>query len=166
MRIGILSDSHDRHEMVRSAMAIFDRCGVTMIVHCGDVGGVGVFDELVGRRCRFVWGNCDTPDHGIMTYLEAVGIPSPTSVPLRFDIDGKRFCVFHGHEARIGRMDHLDADYVLHGHTHCRRDERIGTTRIINPGALYRAHPTTVAVLDPRVDELTFHEVRKSDVAT
>jgi predicted phosphodiesterase len=25
-------------------------------------------------------------------------------------------------------------DYLLHGHTHVRRDERAGRTRIINPG--------------------------------
>jgi predicted phosphodiesterase len=46
------------------------------------------------------------------------------------------------------------ADYLLHGHTHELRDERIGRTRMINPGALFRAARYTAALLDPRADRL------------
>ena len=31
------------------------------------------------------------------------------------------------------------ADFLLHGHTHVPRDERIGATRVFNPGAVGRA---------------------------
>jgi predicted phosphodiesterase len=47
-------------------------------------------------------------------------------------------------------------DYLLHGHTHVKRDERVGRTRVINPGALHRAREKTVAVLDTATDMLTF----------
>ena len=75
---------------------------------------------------------------------------------------GKRFAVFHGHENEFLRtLKSPDADYVLHGHTHMRRDDRIGTCRVINPGALHRADPTTVATLDTDTDELRFHEITR-----
>jgi predicted phosphodiesterase len=54
------------------------------------------------------------------------------------------------------------ADYLLHGHTHVTRDERVGKTRLINPGALFRAARYTAAVLDPSSDDVELIEVSKS----
>lgn len=146
--------------MVRRALSLFDEHGVECIIHCGDVCGVDVFDELVGRPCHFVWGNMDDRDSGLEAYLKTVGLNPPAEIPLRFTIEGKRFAVFHGHESAAREMENLsDVDYVLHGHTHQCRDERVGGVRIINPGALFRAATKTVAILDLATDALTFHEV-------
>jgi len=146
--------------MVRRALSLFDEHGVEQVIHCGDVCGVAVFDEMVGRRCHFVWGNMDDRGGGIEAYLAETGLHPPAEIPLRLTIDGKRFAVFHGHESAAREMERLeDVDYILHGHTHKRRDERVGSVRIINPGALYRAANKTVAILDPSTDELTFHEI-------
>ena len=157
MLIGILSDSHGHHALVRQALTLFDGLGVKHVIHCGDVGGKDVFDELVGRSCAFVWGNMDFPDDGLLSYLDTVDIPVPNSVPLRLTLASKSLVVFHGHEAGFGRaVASLDVDYILHGHTHVARDKRRGNTRIINPGALHRARPKTVATLDLETDHLTF----------
>lgn len=146
--------------MVRRALSLFDKHGVERVIHCGDVCGVEVFDELVGRPCHFVWGNMDDRDSGLEAYLKTVGLNPPAEIPLRITIDSKRFAVFHGHESAAGEMASLgDVDYVLHGHTHQCRDERVGRVRIINPGALYRVATKTVAILDLATDALTFHEV-------
>ncbi len=163
MLIGILSDSHGRHPAVRQAAALFDNLGVGHIIHCGDVGATRVFDELVGRRVSFVWGNMDVPDSGLLAYLHTVGIHPPETVPLRLTLDGKTFAVFHGHERGFRRaVDTLDVDYILHGHTHIASDESLDGKRIINPGALHRAHRKTVATLDVKTAELTFHEMAGS----
>ena len=53
------------------------------------------------------------------------------------------------------------ADYLLHGHTHETRDERVGRTRVVNPGALSRAARYTCALLDPRSDALRFLEIAR-----
>ena len=160
MLIGIMSDSHGRHLAVRAVVSLFDNLGVSHIIHCGDVGGVEVFDELVGRPLTFVWGNTDLPAGGLLSYLHEVDLPAPNGAPARIDLDGKRFAVFHGHEpgfdAAIGT---LDVDYILHGHSHVARDETIRGRRIINPGALHRARRKSVATLDTATDELTFHEL-------
>ncbi|MBI2647490.1 metallophosphoesterase family protein, partial [Candidatus Woesearchaeota archaeon] len=53
-------------------------------------------------------------------------------------------------------------DYVLTGHTHIKRDEKIGKTRIINPGALFGIHPYTIALLDVEKDKLNFVEIKRN----
>ncbi len=159
MLVGILSDSHGRHLMVRRAVALFDRLGVQHLIHCGDVGSVNVFDEFVGRPLTFVWGNTDEPSGKLLAYLDKVGIMAPEAVPTRVELDGKRFAVFHGHERAFDHAERLDVDYVLHGHSHERRDERIGRVRFINPGALHRARVRSVATLDTATDRLVFHEI-------
>ena len=160
MLIGILSDSHGQFLAVRQAMRLFDTLGVARVVHCGDIGGVEVFDELVGRPCIFVWGNMDLPDSGLFAYLRTVGIQPPDAVPFRVSLDDKTFAVFHGHEHGFNRaISRLEVDYILHGHTHVARDDRRGRTRIINPGALHRARRATVATLDTAEDELAFHNL-------
>ena len=160
MLIGILSDSHGRHQTVRTALELFDRLQVVHLIHCGDLGGLEVLDELVGRPCTFVWGNMDVAGSGTRAYLHTVGLPAPHGVPTRLELAGKRIAVFHGHEREFGSYHlHADVDYILHGHTHQRRDERIGNVRLINPGALHRASIKTVATLDLATDELKFHRI-------
>jgi len=158
--VGILSDSHGRHLAVRQAVAIFDKLGVAHVIHCGDVGTPEVFDEIVGRPCTFVWGNTDSPEDGLLTYARSLGLLIPHEVPVQIELGGKTFAVFHGHESSFDAAMRLNVNYVLHGHTHVARDERIGGKRIINPGALHRAARKTVATLDTKTDQLTFHEVR------
>lgn len=160
MLVGICSDTHGQATAMRRAVATFDRLGVERIVHCGDVGGQLVFDELVGRQVRFVWGNTDRPGPGLLAYLQTVGLTVPSSVPLMLEWAGRNVAVFHGHEPGFPvATQTLKADYLFCGHTHLQRDERIGGLRIVNPGALHRARPRTVATLDLAADELTFHEV-------
>ncbi len=158
--VGILSDSHDRHLLVRSAMHLFDEAGVEHVIHCGDIGGIGVLDELVGRNCTFVWGNTDFRDPQISAYLETTELKPPTHIPTRIVLGDRRFAVYHGHEPGFEQaLYHLDVDYICHGHTHVARDERIGRRRVINPGALHRVHIRTVATLDTETDTLKFHEL-------
>jgi len=65
-------------------------------------------------------------------------------------LDGKRVAVIHGDDGKLLQRLILsqDYDYVLHGHTHQKREVKSGRTRVINPGALHRAAEKTVALLD------------------
>jgi len=160
MLIGLLSDTHGRHLAVRQVMALFDRLRVEHVIHCGDVGGEPVFDELVGRPCTFVWGNMDEQDAGLSAYLQTVGPSPPTAVPTQVTLDGKRFAVFHGHERGFRTATKtLDVDYIVHGHTHTPRDEMHNGIRVINPGAVTRAARCTVATLDTATGKVTFYEI-------
>jgi len=160
MKLGIMSDSHGRVPEVRQARIQLEQAGAEAIVHCGDVGGLDVLDELAGNSCWFVWGNMDEPSPTFQGHVEALGLPWPDG-PLELYLAGKRLIVCHGHEPWFGQaMRTHKYDYLLYGHTHQRNDQFVGTMRAINPGALHRTAIKTVALLDLADDSLQFLEVQ------
>lgn len=161
MKLGILSDSHGRVAMVRQALRTLDEAGAEALVHCGDVGGVDVLDELADRRVWFVWGNTDDPMPSWRAHVAALGLSWPEG-PLHLTLDGRRIGVYHGHERSFREaLRDCRYDYLFHGHTHQSDDYHEGIMRIVNPGALYRVAVPTVALLDLAADELRFLEVEK-----
>ncbi|MCH8807983.1 MAG: YfcE family phosphodiesterase [Planctomycetes bacterium] len=173
MILGVLSDSHARHERTGRALRILQRLGAEAFVHCGDLQSDEVLDELAVVRARFVWGNTDNPDPRCRKYAESLGLEPPTEIPLLLELGGKRIAVFHGHEREFERLGRavatgdadqtrraaLECDYVFYGHTHAASDARVGAVRLINPGALQRARVYTVATLDLELDEVSFWRV-------
>jgi predicted phosphodiesterase len=61
-----------------------------------------------------------------------------------------RIAFLHGDDSRLlYDLEHSgDYDFVFHGHTHVAAERQTGPTRVVNPGALHRANPKTLAVLD------------------
>ena len=156
MKLGIMSDSHGRVTEVRRALAVLDGAGAEVFVHCGDVGGLEVLEELAGRHCWFVWGNMDRPQPTWRTHPRVSELPWPRG-QVEITLAGKRIAVCHGHEPGLRHIISCGKyDYVLHGHTHQREDYLVGPTRVVNPGALHRAALHTVAVLDLDNDRLEF----------
>lgn len=175
MIVGLLSDTHGRVERCQRAIELLKRLGAEAFIHSGDVGGEAVLDQLVGLQAWFVWGNTDSASAEEERYAASLGLSVPPEPPLRLTLDGKRLQVFHGHEATFEALERrvlreapppaIDADYVIHGHTHVVRDEKIGQVRWINPGALHRASTPTVATLDLEIDELIFWRAPEDDAA-
>jgi len=64
--------------------------------------------------------------------------------------------VFHGNDVPQFRaaMASGEYDYVIKGHTHMFENYVAGTTRVINPGALYGADVFTIAILDPETGKV------------
>jgi putative phosphoesterase len=161
--IGVLSDTHGNVEAARRAVEVFAGCDVGAILHCGDVGDPEVLRVLRAavERVWFVWGNMDRPNRAWAEAVEALGLHWPDG-PLVVELGGRRILLAHGHEWQLKTLASDDAfDYVLTGHSHRRNDERIGGTRFVNPGALHRARPKTVATIDLAADAVEFHEVSR-----
>lgn len=160
MLIGILSDSHDRADAMSAAVQLLQRHGAEFFVHCGDVGSERMLDFLAGLPAVFVWGNNDWDHAGLERYARKLGIDCRGALA-ELHLAGKSFAVLHGDDARLKDriLTAQQHDYLLHGHTHLRHDERIGRTRVINPGALHRAKEKTVALLDPALDRLVFFPI-------
>jgi predicted phosphodiesterase len=78
----------------------------------------------------------------------------------RLKVDGKTLAYTHGDEPRLLQQAVSDrVDYLFHGHTHKMRDQKIGSTRVINPGALHRAAQHTAALLEVESGSLEFVHV-------
>lgn len=147
-RLGIISDTHGRASRARRAIDMLLARGATKIIHLGDVGDEPVLDLLAGLESMVVFGNCDD-ERGLARYAQLLGIPiaHPGAV---IEVKACRIGLTHGHlEGELRRLLALDVDILLHGHTHQIRDERVGRTRILNPGALHRASRLTAMLLDP-----------------
>jgi uncharacterized protein len=155
--IGILSDTHDDADMMAAAIALLRDQGAEFYIHCGDVGGREVLDHLAGLNAAFVWGNTDWDRVSLARYAEELNIDCYGAFADLL-LDGKSIAVLHGDDARLKQklLAEQRHDYLMQGHTHVRMDQRVGKTRVINPGALQRASQKTVALLDTVADELTF----------
>ncbi|HTW95278.1 MAG TPA: YfcE family phosphodiesterase [Tepidisphaeraceae bacterium] len=159
MRIGILSDTHGRIESARAGLSALRAANAEFLAHCGDIGGQEIIDLLAaaGAPSVFVFGNCDFDQPALAHYAEAVGVRCEP-VLAELELAGKRIAVTHGDRTKLMQqiINEGKCDYLLHGHTHIMRDEKVGTVRIINPGALYRAKQLTVATLDLETGILRF----------
>ncbi|MGA2498319.1 MAG: YfcE family phosphodiesterase [Tepidisphaeraceae bacterium] len=160
MKIGILSDTHGRMDSSRLGVEALVGRGAEVLIHCGDVGSPEVLDLLVGRRSMFVFGNCDWDRETLRQHAEIVGVACHNTFA-DVELGGKRVAVIHGDDAGLKRriLAEQGYDYVFQGHTHVPEDVRIGRTRLINPGALHRANPRTVAVLGLEGGDLEFIEI-------
>jgi putative phosphoesterase len=162
--IGILSDTHDRADAMAAAIAALRQAGASFFVHCGDIGGAACIDLLAGLPAAFVFGNTDFDRVALDRYAQQIDVPCYGNFA-SLNLDGKSFAVTHGDDHRLMKrlLTAQEHDYLLHGHTHIRADQRIGRTRVINPGALHRASVKTVATLDTATDQLVSLEVHHAD---
>ena len=160
MKLGIMSDNHGHLTPVNRALRVFDEHGVEVICHCGDLGNVDTLNLLAGRRFWFVLGNTDVPDNSWRPLVRSCGTAWPDEVPVVIKVRGVSIGLCHGHEPGFRRVCRSGLyDYVFHGHTHAAADHHVGSTRIVNPGALSRALTKTVAILDIDRDILGFYDI-------
>ena len=167
MKIGIVSDSHGRVELLRRAAAALVARGVRAIVHCGDVGSVPCIQAFsVGAgetsvSTYAVSGNMDRHVDRLAEEARRCGVRfhrQVVEVPLS---DGRYLAATHGDDEHFlsGLIAGGQFPYVCHGHTHRIRDERFASVRVICPGAL--RHPKdprrpTAALLDTQTDLLEY----------
>ena len=160
MKIGILSDSHNHVERIRMAVQMLQEAGANVLVHCGDLATTEIVTECAVLPFYFVFGNHDADN---VPALRSAAVECK-AVCLEwageFSVSNKRVGVTHGH-LTMDLQPLLDShpDYLLSGHSHQAHDRMSGTTRRINPGALYRATKYTVAILDVDADDVEFLEV-------
>ncbi len=160
MLIGVMSDTHGRLDSTAQAVRLLLARGISQIIHCGDVGTTRVLDLFVGIPTAFVYGNTDYDTHSLQRYAEALGMSCYGKMG-RMTIAGVVVSFLHGDDSRAMHqlIEAQDCSLLLHGHTHVRRVEDVGKVRIVNPGALHRANPRTVATIDPATREVRFIEV-------
>lgn len=160
MLLGLISDTHGHRDLVEESARFFSEQGVTRVVHTGDVTQVKHIDSLLELDVplHLAFGNCDFNTTGFEqaqahTSLNCVGSKGTLS------LHGKTLAFTHGHFDRsIRELLAGEPDYLIHGHTHERRDETHEGTRIINPGAI-KPPNSSFAILNLVEDELNFESL-------
>jgi len=156
MRLGVVSDTHGHAELTRPAIRMLEVLEVDRVLHCGDIGSAEVVELFARWPTDFVFGNCD----GNWRELEAAIITAGQACHGEFgglDIAGKRVALLHSHDGAKFRqtLQSGEWDLVCYGHTHVAAIDRYGPTLALNPGALYRANPHSLAIVELPAIEAT-----------
>ncbi|MBI2650613.1 metallophosphoesterase [Candidatus Woesearchaeota archaeon] len=160
--IGIMSDTHENEKAARKAVEILKSKNPDFVVHCGDIISPPMLEHFKELKMKLVFGNNDGERIGLNEKAKEFGFDEVAD-EREFDYKSRKFYVYHG-----TKKEKLDSaiksnkyDYILTGHNHIKRDEKIGKARVINPGALFRIYPYTIALLDVENDKLEFVEVKR-----
>jgi len=138
MLIAILSDTHNHAANLQTALEVCRGEGVYKVFHCGDMTTVETARLLEGFEVTYVYGNGDAASGAIRQTLLEMNLNSYGGPVYGGEIGQVSVAATHGHMegvlpelVRSGKYD-----YVFCGHSHRRKEEQTGRTRVINPGAL------------------------------
>ncbi len=162
MKIGIISDTHDKIENLKKAFEIFEKEGVSEIIHCGDLTSPFVIKELEKffGKVHLVFGNIED------RYTTTLFALKSENVNLHGDyaeltLDNKKisfthFPFFAENLALSGKYD-----AVFYGHTHEKKQEIKGKTLLVNPGELagIKNNPS-LAIYDTKKNEIKHVELK------
>jgi len=135
MKLGIMSDSHDRLPYIKRAVDIFNRESVELVLHAGDYIAPFVILELSKLNCKLIgiFGNNDGDkdylrkrfsEHGFSLYV----------APYTLQLAGRRFLMVHYPDLVDSLAKSYDFDIIIYGHTHKLDIRYKDKTLIINPG--------------------------------
>ncbi|TWT73451.1 phosphodiesterase [Posidoniimonas polymericola] len=149
MKIGVISDTHGHVDLTQAAVRMLQSLDVEVVLHCGDIGGPDVVRQFHHWPTHFVAGNCDYD-------LDALGAAVRAENQHWHDqfgeltIDGLKIALLHSHDRKAFRKACRSGDYdlVCYGHTHIAAVEESDSTLVLNPGAVYRANPHSVAIVE------------------
>lgn len=158
MKFAIISDTHDNIPTMEQALKWMKENRIKELIHCGDLCAPSVLAKVIipnfSGKIHMVFGNVE--DRERLTEL-VKQYPSVTHYGDVGEtiIDGKKIAFVHYPEkakelAKTGKYD-----LVFYGHNHRPWEEKIGQTRLINPGTLSGMFAkATFAVYNTKNDEL------------
>ena len=158
MKIAIISDTHDNVPNLEKALAWMKKNNIEQIIHCGDLCAPSILVETLGPGfagpMHMVFGNVEDRE----TLIEKVA--DFDQVKHYGDqgeatLDGKKIAFTHFPEEGRQLAASGKYDYVFYGHTHKPWEEKVGRTRLVNPGTLAGLFAkATFAVYDTEADKL------------
>jgi putative phosphoesterase len=157
MKIGIISDTHSI--LPGSVFDIFR--DVSHIFHAGDIGNQEIIHGLeIIAPVHAVYGNVDT-------WPLVIKYPDMYLTTLQ----NRRICLIHDiikpkyFSYQLFKKN-IEADIIIHGHTHVAHTEFFRNCLYINPGSASKPRGRqngTVAILDLSINQLkpTFIEIKE-----
>ncbi len=148
MLIGVVSDTHGHVENTRAAARMLESLNVERVIHCGDLGTEEVVPLFSAWPTHFVFGNVDHA-RSLREAIEAAGQHCHDRFA-ELNWEQIRIAVLHGDDSTRLRetVEGGQYDLVCTGHTHVAQNTKHGKTILLNPGALYRANPHTLAIVE------------------
>ena len=144
MKIGIVSDSHDRAEALAQAVRDASAEGAVAIIRCGDVIGTQTLRAAtrLGLPLHVIHGNNLGDPVSLSRFSrESNGVVQYHGADARIELGGRRVFVVHYPEYGYGMACTGDWDLVCCGHSHAAAIDRVrnvknGETWLVNPGTV------------------------------
>jgi putative phosphoesterase len=126
---------------------------VAAVLHCGDIGSAAIVELFAAWPTHFVLGNVDEHSQELRAAIQKAG----QTYHGRFGeltFAERRIAFLHGDDSVRLRTTINSGEYALvcYGHTHQQEQHYEARTLVLNPGALYRANPHSLAIV--RLPEL------------
>jgi len=153
LKIGLISDTHDRLSMIDQAIDFFNGENVDLVVHAGDFISPFSVERFRKLRCPLiaVFGNNDGDHRNLTASFVSFGAHVSEIIHL-FEVDGKKIAVLHGDRDELLKnvVQSEVFDLVIYGHTHVFEVKKVGETTVVNPGECcgYLSGDYTVALFD------------------
>lgn len=149
MLLGVVSDTHGDIERTRAAAVMLESLAVEVVLHCGDIGSIEVIRFFDRWPTHFVFGNCDYDRRPLQQAIEEAG---QTCHQLfgSLELESLQIAFMHGDDSRLLRESAASNrwDMLCYGHTHVAKQEWQGRTLVLNPGAVHRANPHSIAAVE------------------
>lgn len=149
MRIGVVSDTHGHVANTKAAITLLESLEIDRVLHCGDIGSTVVVKLFGNWPTDFVFGNCDYDRSELSHAISNAGQTCHDAFG-NLQLAGRQIALLHSHERRKFQEVTTSGEYdlVCYGHTHVAKIEHMGSTLVLNPGALYRANPHSIAIVN------------------
>ena len=144
MKIGIVSDSHDRADPLGRAVREAAQAGAQAVIHCGDVIGTQTLRAAldIGVPMHVIHGNNLGDPISLSRWArERPGQLQYHGPDARLELGGRRIFVVHYPEYGYAMACTGDWDLVCCGHSHVAAVQQVanvkgGTTWLVNPGTV------------------------------
>jgi len=163
MKVGVVSDSHDRLDAVDAAVECLNSRGVAHVLHAGDFISPFAASRFGGLEARLwaVYGNNDGDRALLRSRLLEAGCSIDDFLEVR--LGGRRLALYHGTISSFTKalVESGRYDAVLTGHSHRVLVRRSGGTLLVNPGELcgYLSGRRTLCILDLKALEAEIVEL-------
>jgi putative phosphoesterase len=133
---------------------------VDIVIHCGDIGEASMVPLFDRWPTHFVFGNVDDNQHRLRAAIEGAE-QTCHGMFGHIECEGKSIAFLHSHDAALFRetIQSGQWDLVCYGHTHIAEQHHVGDTLVLNPGAIYRANPHSLATVELPSLVATIHPV-------
>ena len=148
MKIGVISDTHDRLPTFARAIAMFQNLKVDAIFHAGDYTAPFAAQLIspaeINTPVHCVYGNNDGDKAGLKSIL-----PQIVDGPLFIELAGKKILMGH-FLGLLNPKDIAQADVIITGYTHQVVNQVKANRLFLNPGECcgWVNDVPTVAILD------------------
>ena len=149
MRLGVVSDTHGHVELTRPAIRMLESLEVDRVLHCGDIGSAAVVELFAAWPTDSCSATATAIARSWRRRSRRPGRRATASSASWRSTASESPCSTATMAGGFSERSHSgEWDLVCYGHTHVAAIDRYGQTLAVNPGALYRANPHSLAIVE------------------